>query len=54
MGATEILRNFSPRLAICNYHFPDDPIVLKKIILKANPKYIIYQTSHKLFAHVPY
>ena len=53
LGATEILRIFAPRLAICTYHLPDDPIILENIILKANPKYLIKQTSHKLFAYVP-
>lgn len=53
LGATEILKKFAPRLAICTYHFPDDPVILPKIILDANPNYIINQTSHKLFAFVP-
>ena len=54
LGATEILRTFAPRLAICTYHLPDDPIILENIILKANPNYLIKQTSHKLFAYVPH
>lgn len=53
LGASEILTKFSPCLAICTYHLSDDPLVLKNIILKANPSYVILQTSHKLFAHVP-
>jgi len=53
-GATEILKKFAPRLAICTYHLPDDPMVLKNIIVNANPNYVIEQTSHKLFAYVPH
>jgi FkbM family methyltransferase len=53
LGATQILKDFSPRLAICTYHLPDDPKVLEKIILKANNKYIINHSSHKLYAFVP-
>lgn len=53
LGSTEILKKFAPRLAICTYHLPDDPSVLKKIIMKANPDYVIRQNKYKLFAHVP-
>lgn len=53
LGSSNILKEFSPRLAICTYHRPDDPIVLENIITKANPNYKILNTSHKLFAYVP-
>jgi len=53
LGATEILKEFSPSLAICTYHLPDDPSVLEKIIINANSKYKIQHTSHKLYAYVP-
>jgi FkbM family methyltransferase len=53
VGATQILRDFTPRLAICTYHLPDDPVVLEGLILKANPHYVVNHTSHKLFAYVP-
>jgi len=49
-GATRILQEFKPKLAICTYHFKDDPEVLEKIILTANPDYKVYHSSHKLFA----
>lgn len=52
-GAINILKTHAPRLSVCTYHLPDDPVVLEKIILGANSDYIIEHTSHKLFAYVP-
>jgi FkbM family methyltransferase len=51
-GATNVLKTFAPKLAICTYHFPDDPEVLEKIIIDANPKYTVVHLRHKLFATV--
>jgi FkbM family methyltransferase len=51
-GAVNILKTFAPKLAICTYHLPDDPVVLEKIIMDANPKYKVVQLRHKLFACV--
>jgi FkbM family methyltransferase len=51
-GASNVLKVFAPKLAICTYHLPDDPIVLEKIILEANPAYKVIHTRHKLFAMV--
>jgi FkbM family methyltransferase len=51
-GATNVLKTFAPKLAICTYHLPDDPEVLEKIILDANPDYTIVHLKHKLFAKV--
>jgi len=51
-GAAKTLQKFAPKLAICTYHLPDDPEVLKTIILEANPKYKVIQLRHKLFAAV--
>jgi len=52
-GASNVLKTHSPILSICTYHLPDDQEVLKKIILDANPNYIIIQRKKKLFAFVP-
>lgn len=49
-GAKNTLKTMKPSLAICSYHYEEDPIVLKKIILDANPSYIFYQTKKILFA----
>ncbi|OAV74909.1 methyltransferase, FkbM family [Bacteroidales bacterium Barb7] len=51
-GATNVLKTFAPKLAICTYHLPDDPEVLEKIILEANPDYKVVHLRHKLFAAV--
>lgn len=49
-GAAKVLRKFAPKLAICTYHLPDDPEVLEKIILEANPDYRIVHMPQILFA----
>jgi FkbM family methyltransferase len=49
-GARLTLSKFKPKLAICTYHFIDDPVVLTKLILEANPNYKISYNSKKLFA----
>jgi FkbM family methyltransferase len=51
-GATNVLRTFAPKLAICTYHLPDDPQMLEQIIREANPKYKVVQLRHKLLAAV--
>jgi hypothetical protein len=53
MGAKNVLHDFAPKIAICTYHLPDDPKVLRELILDANPKYIIEEKYKKLYAYVP-
>ncbi|MDR1897680.1 MAG: FkbM family methyltransferase, partial [Prevotellaceae bacterium] len=51
-GATNVLKTFAPKLAICTYHLPDDSEVLNNIIKEANPAYKVVHLRHKLFAAV--
>jgi hypothetical protein len=39
LGAKETISQFKPKLAICTYHRPTDPIEIRKILLKYNPNY---------------
>lgn len=51
-GASETLRKFAPKIAICTYQKHDDKEVLADIILRANPNYKIEYKCNKLYAHV--
>ena len=51
-GMKNVLKKFAPRLVVCTYHLPDDPVVLEKLILEANPNYTIVHQSSKLFAAI--
>jgi FkbM family methyltransferase len=52
-GASGVLKEFAPKLALCTYHLPDDPEVMEALIKKANPDYKVVHISKKLFAAVP-
>lgn len=49
-GARNTIKRDHPRLAICTYHLPDDPEVLRDIILSIDPSYHIDQRAKKLYA----
>lgn len=51
-GAAEVLRKFAPKLAVCTYHYPEDPALLSFMIKQANPNYVIEKAYGKLYAYV--
>lgn len=51
-GAKEVLQKFAPKLAICTYHYPEDPALLEFMIKQANPGYVIERAYGKLYAYV--
>jgi len=53
MGARRVLKEFAPKISICTYHLPDDPQVLRELILGANPNYVIEERWKKMYAFVP-
>jgi FkbM family methyltransferase len=38
-GARETLKSFHPRMALCTYHLPDDPVVLPAAVQAIAPQY---------------
>ncbi|MCL2819353.1 MAG: hypothetical protein FWD38_00755 [Oscillospiraceae bacterium] len=52
-GATNILKKHQPILSLSIYHLPNDPDVMRDLILFANPKYTVIQRGMKLFAYLP-
>ncbi len=53
LGAKNVLKTMAPKIILCTYHLPDDPEVLERLILDANPDYRIVQLRHKIVAAVP-
>ena len=47
------LKLFRPKLSICTYYLPVDKEVLKDLIRKANPRYVIEHKWQKVYAHIP-
>jgi hypothetical protein len=52
-GAKETLQCHQPKLSLCTYHLPDDPKVMREIILDANPNYVIKECRKKMYCYVP-
>lgn len=45
-GASETIKRFRPKLAICGYHKKDDLLVLPKLIKEYLPEYSLYLEHH--------
>ena len=52
-GAEKIMKDYAPKLAICTYHLPDDPKVIRELISEANPDYVIKEVTGKIYAYIP-
>lgn len=50
LGAVQTIVTFKPKLALCTYHLPDDPVILERTLRQIAPDYRIVHTSHKMFA----
>ncbi|HJK83025.1 MAG TPA: FkbM family methyltransferase [Methanocorpusculum sp.] len=50
LGARDTILKFHPKLALCTYHLPDDPQVLKDRILEIDPSYHVEHHEKKLYA----
>ena len=49
-GAKETLKYYHPKLAICKYHKLNDEKNIKKLILSANPNYVVESNWKKIYA----
>jgi FkbM family methyltransferase len=53
-GARSTIQQFRPRLAICIYHLPDDPVIIANLIKSFAPYLTVTNTGRsQVFAHVP-
>lgn len=51
-GAKDILKTQGPKISVCTYHLPDDPQVIRDLLLKANPNYRIVEKWKKIYAEI--
>jgi FkbM family methyltransferase len=51
-GAMETLRKWRPKVALCTYHYPDDPVVIPALIHKGRPDYKVTfdRSRHHVYA----
>jgi FkbM family methyltransferase len=47
-GASQTLKRFRPRMAICIYHTPDDPVVVPSVVRGIEPSYRIHAKDVEL------
>lgn len=47
LGARHILSSYAPKLAVSSYHYPDDPAVLREIVLRYHPYDVSFDKGEK-------
>jgi FkbM family methyltransferase len=48
-GAAETLRRFRPRMVLCTYHRPDDPVKITEAVLRVQPFYWVFASSKQAY-----
>lgn len=51
-GATRTIQVHRPRLALCTYHYPEDPATIEALLRGLVPEYSIIHTDKKIYAWV--
>jgi len=51
-GAKGVLARDGPKISVCTYHLPDDPEVIRSILLKANPQYQLSEKWKKIYGKI--
>ena len=46
-GAAHVLKSHNPKLAVSSYHYPDDPPVLREIVLGYHPYRVTFDAGNK-------
>jgi FkbM family methyltransferase len=46
-GAAHVLSSYAPRMAVSSYHYPDDPPVLREIVLKYHRYHVSFDKGEK-------
>jgi FkbM family methyltransferase len=47
LGAAHVLSSYAPRMAVSSYHYPDDPAVLRDIVLRFHPYDVSFDKGEK-------
>lgn len=55
VGCKGVLKSFAPKLAICTYHLPDDPDVIRRRIIEPQPEYTTKfdASKHHIYCRKP-